>query len=254
LGGGSIDVVKYVSEEMHKSQSRSVVISNVFTDYEATDWNSNPKPDSYLLLTPSWSNHETDIVQSVKSQLEQLSSYPGWNPRARFVVIVMSVSFKYNAEELSQRILVELWKRKVLNSIVLIPLTNTSQSEVAADTRTRADGLEMDAPLLGIYTWFPYRGPNRCSVVDEAVLLDMWLMAGEGNFVTNSFLFPKKIIANFHGCELRLATAIPFLPVAENPFFEDPLMELITSTTNATTISIKKPEYFGKTQESGNYV
>jgi hypothetical protein len=161
FGGGSIDVVRYISEEMHKSESRSVLISNIFTDYGATDWNSNPKPEGYLLLTPSWSNHESDIVQSVKSQLKQLSFYSRWNPKARFVVSVMNISFKYNAEKLARRILVELWKRKVLNSIVVIPLTNTSQSENAAGTRTRADGLVMDAPALGIYTWFPYRGPNR---------------------------------------------------------------------------------------------
>jgi hypothetical protein len=66
----------------------------------------------------------------------------------------------------------------------VILLTNTSQSEDAAGTRTRADGLVMEAPALGIYTWFPY------PLVDEAVLLDMWLMAGEGNFVRNSLLFP----------------------------------------------------------------
>jgi hypothetical protein len=104
-----------------------------------------------------------------------------------------------NHEKLSERILAELWKRKILNSIVLIPLKNTSQSEDVTGIRSRADGLVMEAPALGIYTWFQYLGPNRCSVVDEAVLLDMWLMAGEGSFVRNSFLFPKKIIDNFHG-------------------------------------------------------
>jgi hypothetical protein len=66
-----------------------------------------------------------------------------------------------------------------------------------------ADVLVMDAPALGIYTWFPYRDPNRCSVVDEAILLDMRLMAEEGNFVRNSILFPKKFVDNFHGCELK---------------------------------------------------
>jgi hypothetical protein len=54
-----------------------------------------------------------------------------------------------------------------------------------------ADNLVMEAPALGIYTWFPYRGPNRCSMVDEAVLLDRWLMAGEENCVRNSFIFQK---------------------------------------------------------------
>jgi hypothetical protein len=120
----------------------------------------------------------------------------------------MNICFKYNDEELSQRILVQLWKRKILNVIVLIPLTNTSLSEEATGTRTRHDGQVMEVRALGIYTWFPYRGPDRCSGVDEAVLLDMWLMEGEGNFVRNSFLYPRKLMDNFHGCELRVAAAV----------------------------------------------
>jgi hypothetical protein len=199
-------------------------------------------------------------VQSVKSQLKQLSSYPGWNPKARFVVTVMNICFKYNAEELSQRILIELWKRKVLNSIVLIPLKNNSQSEDAAGTRTRAHGLVMDAPALGIYTWFPYRGPNRCSVVDEAVLLDMWLMVGEGNFVRNSFLFPKKLVDNFHGCEIRVADGITAnsgnkTNIRAYDGLEIILMDIITKTMNLTTIILPQIKNFRKIQEeSGKYI
>ncbi|PNF38683.1 hypothetical protein B7P43_G17881 [Cryptotermes secundus] len=113
FGRVSMDVVGYIFEEMHQSESRSVLISNIFTDNDPTEWNSNHKPESYLLLTPSSCNHESDIVQSVKSQLKRLSSYPEWNPRARFVVTVMNICFKYNAEKVSQRILMEIWKRKI---------------------------------------------------------------------------------------------------------------------------------------------
>jgi hypothetical protein len=41
FGGGSIDVSRYISEEMHKTKSRSVVITNTFVDYGIVDWNSN---------------------------------------------------------------------------------------------------------------------------------------------------------------------------------------------------------------------
>ncbi|PNF33396.1 hypothetical protein B7P43_G04165 [Cryptotermes secundus] len=267
-GRVSIDVVGYISEEIHRSESRSVVISNVFTDYDPTEWKSNHKPEIYLLLTPSSCNHESDIVQSVKSQLKRLSSYPEWNPRARFVVTVINISFKYNAEELSQRLLVQLWERKILNAIVLIPLTNTSQSQVATGTRRRPDGLVMEVSALGIYTWFPYQGPNQCSVVDEAVLLDMWLMEGEGNFVRNSFFFPRKAYDNFHGCELRVATRVTDFR-AQNTIlksgnnrdhkfdtnFEIRLLKLITRTMNFTLIFLPQIKNFRKVQEeSGKYI
>ncbi|PNF33401.1 hypothetical protein B7P43_G04162 [Cryptotermes secundus] len=253
---------------MHRSEARSVVISNVFTDYDPTEWNSNHKPESYLLLTPSSCNHESDIVQSVRSQLKRLSSYPEWNARARFVVTVLNISFKYNAEEVSQRILVELWKRKIHNAIVLIPLTNTSQSQDATGTRRRPDGHIMEVPALGIYTWFPYRVPNRCSVVDEAVLLDVWIMEGEGNFVRNLFFFPKKKIDNFHGCELRVATKLKYYReentiqnsgnYTDHTFdehFEISFLKRITRTMNFTLIFLPQKKNFRKVQdESGKYI
>ncbi|PNF33397.1 hypothetical protein B7P43_G04166 [Cryptotermes secundus] len=268
LGRVSSDVVGYIFEEMHQSESRNVVISNIFTDVDPTEWNSNHKPQSYLLLTPSSCNHESDIVQSVKSQLKRLNSYPEWNPRARFVVTVMNISFKYNAEKLSQRILVELWKRKILNAIVLTPLTNTSQSQVATGTRRRPDGLVMEVPALGIYTWFPYQGPNRCSVVGEAVLLDMWIMEGEGNFVRNSIFFPKKSYDTFHGCELRVAAKVTDFRLenttqnsannTEHIFdehFEIKFLKLISRTMNFTPIFLPQIKNFRKVQEeSGKYI
>jgi hypothetical protein len=61
----------------------------------------------------------------------------------------MNICFKYNAKKISQRILVEIWKRKILNGIVLIPLTNTSLSEDATGTRARTDGLVKQVAALG---------------------------------------------------------------------------------------------------------
>jgi hypothetical protein len=92
-GSGSIDVSRYISEEIHKMESRSVVITNTFADHGSVDRNSNLKYDSYVLLTPSCFSQDSGIVQSVESQLKQHSSHPGWNPRARFVVIVTNISF-----------------------------------------------------------------------------------------------------------------------------------------------------------------
>jgi hypothetical protein len=70
IGGGSIDVVRYISEEINKSESTSFVITNIFLYYDAMDRNSNRKFCSYLFLTPSCGNHEYYIVQRVGSQLK----------------------------------------------------------------------------------------------------------------------------------------------------------------------------------------
>jgi hypothetical protein len=267
-GGGSVDVARYICEELHKAESRSVVITNTFADYGPVNWNSNQKYDSYVLITPSYFSQESDIVQSVESQLKQHSSYPGWNPRTRFVVIVTNISFKHNAEKLSQKILAELWKRKVINGIVLIPLTHASNSEVSLGIRKEADGPVVEGEELGIYTWFPFRRTNQCSDVDKAVLLDVWVMAGGGSFVRNSFLFPNKLSGNFHGCGLRVATALPpsrgtsttqnsasRLLYTRSCAYEKRLLQLITRAINMTITFLPEVKNFRIMQdESGNFV
>jgi hypothetical protein len=267
-GGGSIDVARYMSEEIHKTESRSVVITNTFADYGHVEWNSNLKFDSYVLLTPSRFSQESDIVQSVESQLKQHSSHPGWNPRARFVVTVTNISFKHNAEKLSQKILAELWKRKVINGIVLVPLIYSSNTEDDNDSRNRTDSAVSEVPSLGIYTWFPYRSPKECSVVNETLLLDVWLMSGEGSFFSNSVLFPKKLSGNFHGCEFRVANALRArtrevgtrksgnrIISTDYDGLEIQLIKFIRRVMNVTIIRLPQVKNFRIIQdESGNYV
>jgi hypothetical protein len=126
----------------------------------------------------------------------------------------------------------------------------------------------MEVPALGIYTWFPFRGPNQCSDVDEAVLLDVWLMTGGGSFVRNSFLFPKKLSGNFQGCGLRVATVMPPTTgvrrtqnsrsrslVAQNLAHGTRLLQLITKAMNMTITFPPQVKKFHTVQdESGNYV
>jgi hypothetical protein len=204
--GTTFDFVRSIFAEIHKPKSRGVVVWNAFTICHAEDWNSNDKHGSYLLLSSSESDQEFHIVKSIKGQLKRLSTDPGWNPRARFAVTVMKICYTCDAEKLSRRILEELWYRKVVNAIILVPPTKASLTQDVMDSRTKDRGHEMKVSILEIYTWFPYQGPNQCSKVDKAVLLDMWLMKGNGSFMRNSSLFPKKISTNLHGCELRVST------------------------------------------------
>jgi hypothetical protein len=178
------------------------------------------------------------------------------------------MSLKCNAEKLSRRILAELWKRKIVNGIVLIPLTYTSHPEDAKGIGNNSDGFATKVPALGIYTWFPFRGPNQCFDVDEVELLDMWLMSGGGGFLRNSFLFPKKLSGSFHGCGLRVATALNVgrgastTPksesnslITQNYGYETRLLQLVTRVMNITIIFPPRVKNFRTTQDdSGNYV
>jgi hypothetical protein len=190
--------------EIHNTRSRGVLVSNAFTTRLARDWNSNGKHGSYILLSSSECEPETKIVKRIKEQLNRLSTDPGWNPRARFAVILMKMCFSCDAEKLSRNIMETLWYRKVVNAIILVPLPQD-----VTIRRTVHINYVVKAPVLGIYTWFPFQRANQCSKVHKAVLLDVWKMKGNGSFMKNSALFTKKISNNLYGCELRVSSTVP---------------------------------------------
>jgi hypothetical protein len=262
--GNTFDVVKLIFEKIHKSEWISIVVSSTYTNPQVGGWNSNDRHGSYILLTSNEIQQEFHIVKSVREQLERLSSNPGWNPRARFVVTVMNICCTFDAENLSRRILEELWNRKVVNAIILLPVTYDSQSQ---DLKCNATGDIGLVPKLGLYTWFPYRDSNQCSRVDEVVLIDMWLMAGKGSFVSNTFLFPRKIRNNLQGCELRVST-VPGLFVVRKTTknlrnninitydggWEILLINTITKTMNMKITFLPPSETFRQIQdEFGNF-
>ncbi|KAJ9578447.1 hypothetical protein L9F63_005317 [Diploptera punctata] len=70
------------------------------------------------------------------------------------------------------------------------------------------------------YTWFPYQSEQKCGVVKEAVLVNKWIIEGEGYFSVESALFRNKIPKNFHGCRFR-ASAIELESIVETHNYTD---------------------------------
>ena len=124
-----------------------------------------------------------------------------WNGRSRFVIAVENDCKTINPRKLSQEIMSTLWFYKLINVVVVIQEEESSESQLNISTSV-SEG--RSAPLvLGLYTWFPYQGPNRCNRVEDVVLLDKWTMDGKGLLFQNSNLFPQKIGKTFNRCPLR---------------------------------------------------
>jgi hypothetical protein len=59
--------------------------------------------------------------------------------------------------------------------------------------------------LLNLYTWFPYSSHDNCADVKNIAPLNQWVMEGEGKFVREGSLYPRKFPTNFHGCTVNLS-------------------------------------------------
>jgi hypothetical protein len=116
-------------------------------------------------------------VKDVGHQVKKLRNTWEWNPRAKFVVLVLAIQ-EVNLQRLAEDIIAELWTSKIVNSVVLIPLLDTN---LATDP----------VIILDSYIWFPYHPTGKCPHDKHVTLHDRWVcyVRGRGHFLHNAFLF-----------------------------------------------------------------
>jgi hypothetical protein len=155
------------------------------------------KMDHYIIFL--WSTEEGSVMDSLRDQVQELKQSSCWNNRAVFLVAVTQYPTK-DASQLALEIIKELWElNRILNVDVLIPQTISKQP--AIDTH---DG-NIETSTFDLYTWFPYQSERKCTDVQDTVLIDSWILEGQGRFLKEVPLFPAKIHKNFHGCPLKIS-------------------------------------------------
>ena len=185
------DLSQLILEELNKIEAWSLLSVNANNDFKETSL-SRSDFEGYVLLS-SCQDYE-DVVKDVGDQVKKLRNTWGWNPRAKFVVLVLEVR-EVNAKRLAEDIVAELWTSRIVNSVVLIPLL---------DTHLATDPVN----ILDAYVWFPYHPTGKCPHDKHVTLHDRWVwdVRGRGHFMHNASLFPPKIPNNLHGCPLTVST------------------------------------------------
>jgi ionotropic kainate glutamate receptor 3/ionotropic kainate glutamate receptor 5 len=147
-----------------------------------------------------------DVVEDIREQITKLKANRDWNPRARFLILLKQrdVFTEDSLKISSEDIFTELWKFRVVNVVILTRALKTRLGE--ADTGRKI------LPVLEAFTWFPYRTSASCGEVRDAVPLDRWIPEGNGHFLYNNSLYPRKIPKDFRGCPLRVS-AFEYPPV-----------------------------------------
>jgi hypothetical protein len=192
-------------QNMHEQMLWTIATTSLFYVPLNTEYENYWKMDHYIIFT--WSGGEEDnVTDSVSDQVQKLKDSSWWNNRAEFLVVVTEYHTK-DASQLALEILKILWEfYRILNVVVLIPETVSIQP--AIDTH---DG-NIRTSTFDLYTWFPYQSEIKCANVQNTILIDSWILEGEGRFLKEVPLFPPKIHKNFHGCPLKIS-AIDVMPL-----------------------------------------
>ena len=150
---------------------------------------------SYIILVPDGD------IKSLKVEIEGLSLERGkltrfWNSEARFVVA--------GANEFSMSQQTDIFNYfsiiRIYNSIIVSQEHYVTDKENSRPINVN----DVDTGMkLGVYTWFPYQSSDRCTDVNDIILLDSWGISAVRHFTKNTDLFPRKITNKLNGCPLK---------------------------------------------------
>ncbi|PSN46588.1 Ionotropic receptor 217 [Blattella germanica] len=185
------DIANYILKSLHAALQWQIRMSYLVDDPLELPFDGKEKIESYILLAPS--GDLEDMALGLGEQLNALKASTTWNPRAKYVIIVTS-HLQSELEDAALTILKDLWLfYKILNVVSIFPRTELI-STVAMTTS------------FDFYTWFPYQSNVKCANTEDVIVIETWILKGEGYFLKNSTLFPNKITKNLQGCLFRVSS------------------------------------------------
>jgi hypothetical protein len=125
-----------------------------------------------------WEDH----IASFSSQIHELcfgdNTKYSWNPRAKFVVSVVSKCRHFDNKVISKAILEHLWRFEVMNAAVLFLKSNENGgNDLQQNTTDSAQG-----PYVELHTWNPFENSDRCIPAKGTVRVKVFIVRNLSDF------------------------------------------------------------------------
>lgn len=203
--------VGFLIAQLHTSNRWPVLLLN--TNYGMTGnmiFGIN-RHGSYVILISGPCQPFYEYIQRISQQFAALALgklHLSWNPKAKFVLPVMSACMHYKTTYLARAILSKLWLYKVTNAVVLFIESSGYSVNFLAQNET----LSAEHVQLGLHTWFPYGNAKSCNPIDGTVPLRTFLLRNRSD-IHQSDIFRGYVSKNFHRCPLRVLMRVkaPFV-------------------------------------------
>jgi hypothetical protein len=172
-----------------------------------------------------------------------------WNSESRFVV---AGAKKYSM--LQQTAIFDYFSNlRIYNCIIVCQAHEVMDIERSKPNKVNDIDTDMK---LGVYTWFPYQGSDRCTEVKDIKLLDSWVHSAQGYFKQNNDFFPIKIRNSFNRCPMKVVARNGYGFVttyylndhvsseSDIKGLEIDLLRIILKQINMTFVHVPTPEGF----------
>jgi hypothetical protein len=214
--------VEYLITELHTYNRWPILLFN--TSYEVKGNMSFEiyQHGSYIILISGSCRHFDEYIGNFSKQLAGLALgnfQHSWNPRAKFILPVMSTCPHYNTTHISGAILSKLWLYKVTNGVVLFLESNGHVTTFLQQNETDS----AQDVHLSLHTWFPYENSQRCNPIDGTVPLRTFFLRNISD-IRHSGIFRGYVGKNLHKCPIRVLIRV------KHPFVSPPSRIVINAS------------------------
>jgi hypothetical protein len=213
--------VFYLVKELHALVRWSVLVFNARYEMEANMFIETHKHGNYIILMSGpchdWEEHTSRFRQQL-SKLRFGNTGPWWNPRAKFLVSVMSNCTHFESTLISRVILNEFWFHGVLKATVLFMKSSEDGGKEPEQNKSNS---KQDRHME-LHTSFPYENSQRCDPAEGTLTVKVFPIRNPSD-IRKSDVFKGHFIKNLHGSPIRVQASIspPFLLPPKFFWFND---------------------------------
>jgi hypothetical protein len=203
--------IVYLITELHTSNRWPILLFNTNYKVNANMTVEIHQHGGYVILISGSCRNFDEYIGKFSKQLTALASgkvQHSWNPRAKFVLPVLSACTNHNSTYLARAILSRLWLYKVTNAVVLFTESNGHSSKFLEQSKARL----AQHVRLSLHTWFPYEDSKRCNPTDGTVPVRTVFLQNV-NDVPDRGILRGSVGKSLHKCPIRVLIRVqpPFV-------------------------------------------
>jgi hypothetical protein len=204
---------EYLIERLHTSGRWPLMVYNVSRKMSRNMYTEIHPHGSYIILISGpckeWEEHISRYMQQLYKIFIVEQNRHSWNPRAKFIVSVISNCTHTENKIFSKAILNELWLKEIINVAVLFLKSNEQAGNVPQQNTTDS----AQGTYLELHTWYPYENLERCNPAEGTVPVKVFTVRNVSD-IRRSDIFRRKLGKNFHRCPMKVN--VKFMPPLVN--------------------------------------